>query len=80
MKLRQGIEMLRIFKEYEAHTSILDDFVYYDEKERGKAGEHGGKREDGEEETSVEQLSERLQVVAVEDGKDKGEKEELITD
>ncbi|XP_013615893.1 PREDICTED: uncharacterized protein LOC106322432 isoform X1 [Brassica oleracea var. oleracea] len=78
VKLRQGIEMLRIFKEYEAHTSILDDFSYYDERERQKVGEDGGRKEDGEEETSsaVEQLSERLQAVTVEDGKE-GEKEDL---
>ncbi|WZY75576.1 hypothetical protein YC2023_021960 [Brassica napus] len=78
VKLRQGIEMLRIFKEYEAHTSILDDFSYYDERERQKVGEDGGRKEEGEEETSssVEQLSERLQAVTVEDGKE-GEKEDL---
>ncbi|KAL0824250.1 hypothetical protein Bca101_047927 [Brassica carinata] len=78
VKLRQGIEMLRIFKEYEAHTSILDDFSYYDERERQKVGEDCGRKEDGEEETSsaVEQLSERLQAVTVEDGKE-GEKEDL---
>ncbi|ESQ42572.1 hypothetical protein EUTSA_v10013273mg [Eutrema salsugineum] len=71
VKLRQGIEMLRIFKEYEAHTSILDDFSYYDERERRKVGEEGGRKENGEEATSsVEQLSERLQVVTVEDGKE----------
>ncbi|XP_020872022.1 uncharacterized protein LOC9300630 isoform X1 [Arabidopsis lyrata subsp. lyrata] len=78
VKLRQGIEMLRIFKEYEAHTSILDDFGYYDELEGQKVGEDGTRKEAGEEETSVEQLSERLQAVTVEDGKE--EKEELIAD
>ncbi|KAJ0246011.1 Evolutionarily conserved C-terminal region 10 [Hirschfeldia incana] len=80
VKLRQGIEMLRIFKEYEAHTSILDDFSYYDERERQKVGEDGGvRKEDGEEETSssVEQLSERLQAVTVEDGKEGGKEEDL---
>ncbi|EOA13201.1 hypothetical protein CARUB_v10026226mg [Capsella rubella] len=79
VKLRQGIEMLRIFKEYEAHTSILDDFCYYDEREMQKMGEDGTTKEAGEEETSVEQLSERLQVVTVEDGKEGG-KEELTAD
>lgn len=70
--------MLRIFKDYEAHTSILDDFGYYDEGERQKmVGEDGGEREDKEAETSVEQLSERLQGVTVEDGKE-DEREDLV--
>ena len=34
MKLEQGIEMLKIFKEYDAQTSILDDFEFYDEREK----------------------------------------------
>ncbi|KAF2612776.1 hypothetical protein F2Q70_00007855 [Brassica cretica] len=73
VKLRQGIEMLRISKEYEAHTSILDDFSYYDERENEKVGEDGVRKE---ETSAVEQLSERLQAVSVEDGKE-WEKEDL---
>lgn len=34
VKLEQGIEMLKIFKDYEAETSILDDFSFYDEREK----------------------------------------------
>lgn len=34
VKLEQGIEMLKIFKDYDAATSILDDFGFYDERER----------------------------------------------
>ena len=34
MKLEQGIEMLKIFKSYDAETSILDDFEFYEEREK----------------------------------------------
>lgn len=34
VKLEEGIEMLKIFKDYDARTSILDDFDFYDERER----------------------------------------------
>lgn len=34
VKLEQGMEMLKIFKEYDAQTSILDDFEFYDEREK----------------------------------------------
>ncbi|GAB4854053.1 hypothetical protein Ancab_022634 [Ancistrocladus abbreviatus] len=34
VKLEQGTQMLRIFKDHDAHTRILDDFDYYDERER----------------------------------------------
>ncbi|KAF8109436.1 hypothetical protein N665_0095s0009 [Sinapis alba] len=34
VKLEQGIEMLKIFKNYDADTSILDDFEFYEEREK----------------------------------------------
>ncbi|KAK9269326.1 hypothetical protein L1049_001097 [Liquidambar formosana] len=34
VKLELGIEMLKIFKNHDARTSILDDFGFYDERER----------------------------------------------
>ncbi|XP_028759088.1 YTH domain-containing protein ECT4 isoform X2 [Neltuma alba] len=34
VKLQQGIEMLTIFKNYEAETSILDDFDYYEDRQK----------------------------------------------
>ncbi|CAA3029544.1 YTH domain-containing family 2 isoform X2 [Olea europaea subsp. europaea] len=34
VKLEHGIEMLKIFKNYNAETSLLDDFTYYDEREK----------------------------------------------
>ena len=34
MKLEQGIEMLNIFKNYETDMSILDDFDYYEERQK----------------------------------------------
>ncbi|KMT17654.1 hypothetical protein BVRB_2g036020 [Beta vulgaris subsp. vulgaris] len=34
VKLDQGIEMLKILKDYDAQTSILDDFEFYDEREK----------------------------------------------
>lgn len=34
VKLEEGIEILKIFKDYNAQTSILDDFDFYDEQER----------------------------------------------
>lgn len=32
--LKQGIEMLSIFKKYSAKTSILDDFNFYENREK----------------------------------------------
>lgn len=34
VNLEQGIEMLKIFKSYDAHTSILEDFDFYEQRER----------------------------------------------
>ncbi|KAH0934158.1 hypothetical protein HID58_011275, partial [Brassica napus] len=34
VKLEQGIEMLKIFKNYDGETSILDNFVFYEEREK----------------------------------------------
>ncbi|XP_059641598.1 YTH domain-containing protein ECT4 isoform X2 [Cornus florida] len=34
VKLEQGIEMLKIFKNYETDTSILDDFAFYDDRQK----------------------------------------------
>ncbi|KAK9167738.1 hypothetical protein Scep_002929 [Stephania cephalantha] len=34
IEYKQGIKMLTIFKNYHAKTSMLDDFKYYDEKEK----------------------------------------------
>ncbi|KAK7843764.1 yth domain-containing family protein 2 [Quercus suber] len=34
VKLEQGIEMLNIFKNYETDMSILDDFDYYEERQK----------------------------------------------
>lgn len=34
IKLTQGIEMLNIFKNYSAKTSILDDFVFYENRQK----------------------------------------------
>ncbi|CAN1340526.1 YTH domain-containing protein ECT2 [Linum perenne] len=34
VKLEHGIEMLKIFKAHDSYTSILDDFEFYDQRER----------------------------------------------
>ncbi|KVI01462.1 YTH domain-containing protein [Cynara cardunculus var. scolymus] len=34
VKLEEGIAMLKIFKEHDSETSILDDFHFYDEREK----------------------------------------------
>ncbi|CAH9075584.1 unnamed protein product [Cuscuta epithymum] len=34
VKLEQGIEMLKIFKDYDAEASMLDDFTFYNDREK----------------------------------------------
>ncbi|VVA26168.1 PREDICTED: YTH [Prunus dulcis] len=34
VNLKQGIELLKIFSDYDARTSIIDDFEFYDEREK----------------------------------------------
>lgn len=34
MNLKQGIELLKIFNDYDARISIVDDFEFYDDRER----------------------------------------------
>ncbi|KAF6171098.1 hypothetical protein GIB67_020577 [Kingdonia uniflora] len=34
VKLKQGLEMLTIFKDFTAKTSLLDDFTFYEEQEK----------------------------------------------
>lgn len=41
--LKQGLEMLKIFKSYSAKTSLLDDFNFYENKERSFHGKKSSK-------------------------------------
>lgn len=41
--LKQGLEMLKIFKSYSAKTSLLDDFNFYENKERSVHGKKSSK-------------------------------------
>jgi len=34
VKLEQGLEMLKIFKEHVTKTSILDDFAFYENRQK----------------------------------------------
>lgn len=44
VKLEQGIEMLKIFKSHDAETSLLDDFNFYDEREKSLMERKGKQR------------------------------------
>uniref|UniRef100_A0A0D9W1Y3 YTH domain-containing family protein n=1 Tax=Leersia perrieri TaxID=77586 RepID=A0A0D9W1Y3_9ORYZ len=43
--LPQGLEMLKIFKDYQQKTSLLDDFNFYEEKERARCAKKGNNAE-----------------------------------
>ncbi|CAA0818714.1 evolutionarily conserved C-terminal region 5 [Striga hermonthica] len=67
VKLEQGIEMLKIFKEHDPETSLLDDFEFYDEREKSflekKAKQRAtsaGKTTGDSVTESISQLSENL--------------------
>lgn len=76
--------MLKIFKDHEAETSILDDFSFYDEREKTlqerKARQQASsstKKEDAVVDASIKQLSDNLaEALQLEDG---GGKEEPRT-
>lgn len=34
VKIEQGVKVIKIFKEHESKTSILDDFVFYESREK----------------------------------------------
>lgn len=55
--------MLKIFKEHDAESSILEDFNYYDERERSLQEKKSTQRGSGKTElsdASINQLSENL--------------------
>ena len=77
VKLGQGIDMLKIFKDYDAETSILDDFNFYDEREKAvqekkvRQRVHLLTKNDSVEDASIKQLSDNLSgALQLEDGKD----------
>lgn len=41
--LKQGLEMLNIFKSYSAKTSLLDDFNFYEKREKSLNTKKGNK-------------------------------------
>ncbi|KAK3183839.1 hypothetical protein Dsin_031125 [Dipteronia sinensis] len=38
IELKQGLEMLKIFRSYTAKTSLLDDFIFYENREKSQIG------------------------------------------
>lgn len=41
--LKQGLEMLNIFKSYTAKTSLLDDFIFYEDREKSLKAKRSSK-------------------------------------
>lgn len=61
VKLELGLAMLKIFKDHDADTSMLDDFVYYDERERLSQEKRAKQPSPGKiPDASINQLSENL--------------------
>lgn len=61
MKLEAGNAMLKIFKEYDADTSIIDDFSYYDEREKDLQEKRAKEREFTKaNDTSITELADKV--------------------
>nr|GEX50088.1 YTH domain-containing protein [Tanacetum cinerariifolium] len=64
VKLEEGIEMLKIFKEHDADTSLLEDFGFYDEREKfseeKRDKEQVSSAKNSVDDVSVNQLSEKV--------------------
>ncbi|KAI3709019.1 hypothetical protein L2E82_38717 [Cichorium intybus] len=65
VKLEDGNKMLRIFKEHDSDTSILDDFHFYDEREKSfqekRANEHiSSAKNTIDDEASINRLSDKV--------------------
>ncbi|KAK2662177.1 hypothetical protein Ddye_000751 [Dipteronia dyeriana] len=43
IELKQGLEMLKIFTSYTAKTSLLDDFIFYENREKSQIGKRNNK-------------------------------------
>ncbi|KAF5813399.1 putative YTH domain-containing protein [Helianthus annuus] len=60
----EGIAMLKIFKEHDSGTSILDDFCFYDDREKSfqdnKAKERVSSTKNSVDDASINQLSDRV--------------------
>ncbi|KAL6519259.1 hypothetical protein OROGR_018579 [Orobanche gracilis] len=86
VKLELGLEMLKIFKGHDAETSLLDDFDFYDEREKSLMERKTKQRSGTTEKTSaplanepVSQLSDNLAgTLRLDGGKNLGSKSDLV--
>lgn len=70
VKLEVGNAMLKIFKEHEADTSILDDFGYYDEREKDLQEKRSKEREftkNPPNDASITQLADKVESLHVDE-------------